>query len=383
VLVSEAALFVASVRNASRENLGFDLDHIAAVDVDLRAAGFTDSTEIAGGRRALEAVRRIPGVVAAGITNGATIPGYLNPRIIVPGRDTAPPGLADGEPTMSTVTAGFLEALMVPLRRGRLLTDDDVSSRRAVAVVSERFARIYWPGGDPIGQCVRVGRLTTTPCAEIVGVVGDRRSSPSDPQGATEVYFPAGTSALPKELAQAFLGRELAARITDNRPGIGAEIQRALLDALPGLTSARVRIGDAYLESQTRSWRLGAVVVGTFAAIALALAAVGVFGVWSHAVATRRRELGIRGALGARPGDLAWMVLREALMVASVGLVVGVAAALGVSRLVSSMLFGIAATDARVFAATAVVFATVTAAAALVPALRAALVDPRTALAAE
>jgi predicted permease len=380
ILVSEATLFVASIRNASREDLGFDLDHIAAADLDLRAAGFTDSTEIAAGRRALDAVRRIPGVVAAGITNGATIPGYLNPRITVPGKDSSPPGLADGEPSISSVTSGFLEALAVPLRRGRLLTDDDVSSHRAVVVVSERFARIYWPSEDPIGRCVRVGRLTTAPCAEVVGIVGDRRGSPSVARGEAEVYFPAGTSAVPAELSTTFLGRELAARIGGDRPSVSSDIQRALLDAIPGLTAVRVRVGDAYLEAQTRSWRLGAVVVGTFASIALALAAVGVFGIWSHAVATRRRELGIRGALGALPADLAWMVLREALVVASIGLAVGVAVALAASRLVSAMLFGIAATDPRVFVATAIVFAVVTSCAALVPALRAAFVDPRTVL---
>jgi predicted permease len=383
VLVSEATLFVASIRNASREDLGFDLEHVAAADVDLRAAGFTDSTEVAAGRRALDAVRRVPGVVAAGITNGAAIPGFLNPRITVPGKDSSPPGLTEYEPSMSTVTAGFLEALAVPLRRGRLLTDDDVNTRRAVAVVSERFARIYWPNEDPMGRCVRVGRLTTTPCAEVVGIVGDRRSSPAVARGEAEVYFPAHSAAIPGELAQAFLGRELAARMTGDRPNVGSELQRALLDALPGLTAVRVRIGDAYLEAQTRSWRLGAVVVGTFATIALALAAVGVFGIWSHAVATRRRELGIRGALGATPSGLAWMVVREALVVASMGLVVGVAAALAASRLVSSMLFGIAATDPRVFVATAVVFAVMTSCAAPVPALRAALVDPRTVFAAD
>lgn len=383
VLVSNATLFVTSIRNASREDLGFDLQHVAAADVDLRAAGFTDSTEIAAGRRALDAVRRIPGVTAAGITNGATIPGYLNPRITVPGKDSSPPGLANGEPSMSSVTSGFLEALAVPHRRGRLLSDDDVNAKRAVAVVSERFAKIYWPSEDPIGRCVRIGRLTTTPCAEVVGIVGDRRSSPSVARGEAEVYVPTGSSAIPAELAKTFLGRELVARITGVRASVSSELQRALLDALPGLTAVRVRIGDAYLEAQTRSWRLGAVVVGTFAAIALALAAVGVFGIWSHAVATRRRELGIRGALGARPSNLAWLVLREALIVASIGLVVGVAVALAASKLVSTMLFGIAATDPRVFVGTAMVFGVTTSCAALVPALKAALVDPRTVIAAE
>jgi putative ABC transport system permease protein len=258
-----------------------------------------------------------------------------------------------------------------------------VNVARPVAAVSERFARIYWPSEDPIGQCVRVGRLTTTPCATIVGVVGDRRGSPTMTRGEAEVFFPARSSAMPSSLAQTFLGRELAARVTDNRAGMSREMQRALLDALPGLTSVRVRVGEAYLETQMRSWRLGAVVIGAFATIALALAGVGVFGVWSQAVATRRRELGIRGALGARPSDLAWLVVAEALAVAAIGIAVGVGVALAASRLVSTMTFGISAADSRVFAGTSLVLGLTTLCAVLVPALRAAFVDPRTILASE
>ena len=156
-----------------------------------------------------------------------------------------------------------------------------------------------------------------------------------------------------------------------------------MLDVVPALTSVRVRVADAYLEAQTRSWRLGAVVIGVFAAIALALAAVGVFSVWSHAVAARRRELGIRGALGALPRDLAWLVVREALVVALVGSVVGVAGAAAASRVVSAMAFGISPLDPRVFLATAAVFGVVTCAGALIPAVRAAFTDPRTVLASD
>ena len=140
-------------------------------------------------------------------------------------------------------------------------------------------------------------------------------------------------------------------------------------------------MGDAYLEAQTRSWRLGAVVIGVFAAVALALAALGVFSVWSHAVATRRRELGIRGALGAQPGDLAWLVVRDALGVAAVGVVAGIAVAVALGTTVEALAFGISPQDPRVLAVSAAAFALVTVAATLAPALRAAFTDPRTALA--
>ena len=383
VLVSEAAVFAASLRNATRVDLGFDLARLVVADVDLRAAGLTDAKAPAGAARALDAVRRIPGVVAAGMTNGASVPGYLNPHLTVPGRDSAPPGIDESEPYTSSVTPGFLEALAVPLRRGRLLTAEDVVARRAVAVVSERFAGLFWRGEDPIGQCVRVGRLTTTPCAMVVGVVGDRRPSPSAPHGAAEIYLPDASSALPPDLSRTFLGREVAVRIDPARPDVTIELQRTLLDVLPALTSVRVRAGDSYLEAQTRSWRLGAVVIGAFASIALALAAVGVFSVWSHAVAARRRELGIRGALGALPRDLAWLVVREALGVAAIGLAVGLAAAIVAGRAVAAMTFGISPLDPRVFVATAVVFASVTLLATSIPAVRAALTDPRKILAEE
>ena len=218
VLVSEAAVFVASLRNAMRVDLGFDLSRLVVADVDLRAAGFTSATAIDAETRAIDAVRRLRGVVAAGMTNGASIPGYLNPTIRVPGRDSAPPGIDALEPSVSSVTPGFLDALGVPLRRGRMLTDDDVTARRAVTLVSERFARLYWRGMDPIGQCARVGRLTTTPCAEVVGIVGDRRGSPLDAHGVAEMYLPATSSALPDELARTFLGREVAVRVEPGGP---------------------------------------------------------------------------------------------------------------------------------------------------------------------
>ena len=214
-------------------------------------------------------------------------------------------------------------------------------------------------------------------------MVGDRRGSPAALHGTAEVYLPAASLSMPNELSQTFLGREVAVRVVAGRPDLRSPIQQALLDAIPALTSVRVRVGDEYLEVQTRSWRLGAIVIGVFAGIALVLAAVGVFSGWTYAVATRRRELAIRGALGALPMDLAWLVAREAVVVAAVGLAIGVAAAMAAANAVSAMTFGISATDPRVFVATALVFGAVTAVGSLAPALRAALTDPRTVLAAE
>ena len=384
VLVSQAAVFAASLRNALRVDLGIDVSHLVVADVDLRAAGLTEAAANDAAARALDAVRRLPGVVAAGMTNAASLPGYLNPPIRVPGRDSAPPGLEEWEPSASSVTPGFLEALGVTLRRGRAFSDDDVVARRPITLVSARFAQLYWPGSDPLDQCVQIGsRRANAPCAQVVGVVGDRRGSPSEVRGTAEVYLPAASRSMPNELAQTFLGREIAVRVAAGRPDIAARLQRTLLDVIPALTSVRVRVADQYLEAQRRSWRLGAVVIGVFAGVALVLAAVGVFSAWTHAVATRRRELGIRGALGALPRDLAWLVMREAVVVAAAGLMMGAAAAVAAARVVRAMTFGISPTDPRVLVATALLFGAVTGIAVVVPVLRAAFTDPRTVLAAE
>lgn len=383
VLVSEASVFAVSFRKATRVDLGFDVSHLAVADVDLRAAGLSEASSLEAATRGVERVRRIPGVAAAGMTNAASMPGFINYPTSVPGRDSAPPGVDDGEPFTSSVTPGFLEALAVPLRRGRMITAEDVAAQRAVIVVSERLARLYWPGASAIGQCIRIGRRPTTPCAEVVGVVGDRRQGPGAAHGVAELYLPLASRAVPAELARTFLGREIAIRLDAARPELVGEIQRTLLETIRGLTSVRVRSGEQYLEMQTRSWRLGAVVIGAFAGVAMLLAAVGVFGVWSHAVAARRTELGIRGALGALPSQLAFLVVREALLVAAVGLGVGIAGAVAASGTVRALTFGVSPLDPRILVGSALAFVAVTCVATLVPAIRAAATDPRTTLAAE
>jgi len=380
VLVSEAALFAVSLRNALRVDLGIALEHLAVADVDLRAAGLSGAAALSAAERAIDVVRRVPGVAATGMTNAATIPGYLNYTIAVPGRDSVPPGLAAGEPFVNSVTPGFLDALGVPRRLGRPLSDADVAGGRPVMLVSERLARIYWPGQNPIGQCARLGRQPSAPCAEVVGVVADRRASPADAHGVAELYLPLGSSAFPDRLAQTFPVRELAVRFDASPERQLPAVQQALLDVIPGLTSVRVRTGSEYVEAQVRSWRLGTVVIGAFGVVALALAAVGVFGVWSHAVARRTRELGIRGALGARPADLAALIGREACAVGLAGVVVGLAGAAAASRLVRAFAFGVSPLDPRVLGAAAGLLMLVTVLAALFPALRAASTDPLVAL---
>ena len=382
VLVAEAILFAASLRNATRTDLGVKLDHLLIADADLHAAGLSGPAALAAVRRALANVSVIPGVRAAGMTDAAALPNYLTFTVSVPSADSAaraagpPPSLING------ITADYLDALGLPLIAGRMLSDQDVAGGRPVAVISEGLARRFWPRATPLGACVTIGGASG-PCSEVVGVVGDRHKGPGDVAPDEEVYVPLGSPALPQGLASIFPGREVAVRVTGDLGQVESALRTALLDAVPQLTSVQVRTGEDYLERQFRSWRLGAGILSAFGVVALALAAVGVFGVSACVVDQRRRELGIRGALGARPSQLASLVLSESFWVNAAGIGLGVGGALAIARAVRALAFGVSPLDVRLLGIVALVLVTTTLLSALWPAVRAATVDPTTALRSE
>jgi predicted permease len=382
VLVAEAILFAASLRNATRTDLGVRLDHLLIADADLHAAGLSGADALAAVRRALAGVSAIPGVRAAGMTDAQALPGYLSYAITIPGADSAAQAAGPPPSMVNGVTAAYLDALGLPLNAGRALTDADVAGARPVALISEAMARRFWPRTTPLGACVKIGDASAR-CSEIVGVVGDRHGGPGDVAPDVEVYVPLGSPVLPKGLASIFPGREVAVRVTGDAGPVESALRTALLEAVPQLTSVRVRTGEDYLERQFRSWRLGAGILSAFGIIALALAAVGVFGVSACVVDQRRRELGIRGALGATPAQLASLVLSESFWVNAAGVVLGISGAFAVARVMRTLAFGVSPLDARLLGLVALVLVATTLLSALWPAVRAATVDPTTALRSE
>jgi predicted permease len=382
VLVAEAILFAASLRNAMRSDLGVKLDHLLIADADLHAAGLSGADALAAVRRALAGVSALPGVRAAGMTDAQALPSYLSYTITIPDADSAAQAAGPPPSMVNGVTAAYLDALGLPLIAGRALNDADVTGARPVALISEAMARRFWPRATPLGACVKVGDASAT-CSMVVGVVGDRHAGPGDVAPDVEVYVPLGSPALPKGLASIFPGREVAVRVTGDIGPVESALRTALLEAVPQLTSVRVRTGEDYLERQFRSWRLGAGILSAFGVVALALAAVGVFGVSACVVDQRRRELGIRGALGASPMQLASLVLSESFWVNAAGVALGLGGAFAVARAVRSLAFGVSPLDARLLGVVALVLVGTTLLSALWPALRAAAVDPTTTLRSE
>jgi predicted permease len=324
----------------------------------------------------IEAIRRVPGVTAAAVTNSLPYTSAQSERrpvdITIKGRwkeETklvAPLAGAD-------VSDDYFRTMRIPLLRGRLFTASDTATSPYVAVINERGAKLFFPDRDPIGEEILWGQLMpSNPYCRIVGVVGDVRHQAAEGDNGIELYYP---------LTQWPIANSYyVVRTSGAADAVAAEITRTVASADPALAVAetktmRQRIGESLWEQQ-----LWAAMFALFAVLALVLAAVGLYGVMSHSVSQRRRELGIRMALGAPPGSVGRMVVGEALRLVAVGTVIGLGISLAVARLIRSLLHGVAASDPLVYLGITGVLALVALAAAWVPALRAARVDPVIAL---
>jgi putative ABC transport system permease protein len=327
--------------------------------------------------RILAVLRRIPGVEAAAATNGlpyvgtqterghttVTVKGRRETRILVP--------LAGAD-----VTADYFHVMQIPLRRGRLFDASDTNTSPFVAIVNERGAKLLWPDRDAVGQEVLWGSASAVnPYCRIVGVVGNVRQQAAESDNRIELYYP---------VTQWPIGNSYYVVSTTVDPdAIAASVRRAIESTEPTASVAEMKTMERRIEESLWQRRLWGVMFTAFAVLALALAAVGLYGVISHGVAQRTREFGIRMALGAEPSGVSRIVLREAMTVVAIGMVLGVAVALAAGRAIAHLLHGVPAHDPVTFLTVAIVLSVTAAAAAWVPARRAARVDPIVAIRAE
>jgi hypothetical protein len=260
------------------------------------------------------------------------------------------------------------------LLRGRSVSSSDREAGPLVAVVSESMAKALWKGSDAIGHCLRMD-ADTAPCREVVGVAQDILfSNFAGGGGDLQLYIPASQSKVP--------GR-IVIRTTGDPRTLQEPVRRALQPMLPGLSYVYVRPMSSIIDGVTRQWRLGATMFTIFGALALVLAAVGLYGVIAYDVAQRLREMGVRIALGAQAADIRRLVLWEGLRVSAAGAALGAIAAFGAARYVEKLLFNTSARDPLAFGGAVAVILAVAVVASLVPARRATRVDPVVALKAE
>jgi putative ABC transport system permease protein len=380
VLLIGAGLLIRSFWRLQEVAPGFDPRNVLTAEVWLptpnqpdRGRYFAPEKKVAFARQLLERVRALPGVEYAGLTTGLPLGSNLSSGLFTAeGRETLGlEGSARGE--ARRVTPDYFRAMGIPLLSGRAFTESDDRVPASVAVVGERLARRIWPGEDPLGKRLKLGGPTSTaPWLTVVGVVGDVKSRGMDVETPLQIYIPF--------FSEPNLYMALAAR-TNSDPAaltrVVAEEARAIDGDQPVYN---VRTMEQALAVSTAQRRFSTLLLGIFAGVALVLAAVGIYGVMAYAVSQRTREIGVRMALGARPGHILRLVVGGGMAMALAGVAAGLAAAFALTRVMAGLLFDVSATDPLVFGAISILLVGVALLACYVPARRAARVDPLVAL---
>jgi putative ABC transport system permease protein len=348
---------------------GFDPRNVVAMHVRLGPARYaTDDQRSHFLERATQAIGSVPGVRSAAAALGRPMSG---PGVMAPVLRSTDPFVPYAQRTIAgwqSATAGYFETMRVRLLRGRTFTERDRLGAQPVAIVNETLAKLLWPTQDPIGQRILVARIEVP--WEVVGVIHDLKAPAAAANGGSggEVYTSYDQRTWPSV--------NFIVRASVDPAFISNAVRARLLEIDPDQPVTSIETVDQILADSLGQRRLTLWLIGGFAAVALILALIGLYGVIAYSVAQRTREIGIRHALGASFSQICGMVLGQGLKLAAIGVIVGIAGALGLTRLISGLLFGVRATNPAVFSAVAILFAVVAVLASYIPAHRAAKVDP-------
>jgi putative ABC transport system permease protein len=383
VLLIGAGLLIQTVARLQQRHPGFESSGVAAARVVLWVPGTRKESATALyniHRRVLDALEALPGVRSAAVTNYLPYSGTSIERIQA---DIFIKGRAEEETqTLASITGAdvspdYFETMRIPLVKGRLFDSTDTSESAPVVIVSERAARLFWPNQDPIGRDISWGKPTPdgNPWTRVVGVVGNVKHHAAEGEVGMEFYYP---------LTQWPVAASYYIARTDGDPdAILDTIRRTITGTERTIAVPWVKTVERTMVESLWQRRMWGVLFTAFAALALGLAAVGIYGVISFAVAQRAREMGIRQALGATPGEVRRQIVREGMGLCTIGAVIGLAGAFVLGRQASSLLFGVTGHDGLTYALMIVTMEAIGLAACWVPAMRASRVHPVIALRAE
>jgi putative ABC transport system permease protein len=387
LLLVGAGLLIRSFQHLLEVNPGFEPQHLLSMRLSPPSKAYPDGAPLnTFYQQVMNRVKAIPGVQAAGAVSELPLSdSYSSGTTFVEQTSVADipryaplNNLAFIEADYRTAAPGYFEALQIPLVRGRFLTDGDGSDTPMVAVVDRDFAHRFWPNEDAIGKRIAINTVpkSNPPIPQwctVVGVVGHVKNYGPDVDGREQTYFPLAQSPF-------FRSMYLAVRTTLEPASVTRAIRQQVLAVDKNMPIYEVNTMDRLLSNSVVQPRLNLTLLVTFAALALVLAAVGIYGVMAYTVTQRTHEIGIRMAIGAQTGDVLKQVLAEGARLAVIGLAIGLAGSLAATRLIATMLFGVKPTDPLTFAAVAVILTSVTLAACYIPARRATRVDPMVAL---
>jgi putative ABC transport system permease protein len=368
VLLAGAGLAARSFDRLTRVDPGFRTSNVLTFEIVLPEATYPQMAAITQFfRDYVERIQRQPGITAAGAVSFTPLArSRFGGSFSLLDR---PEASNEGNAQVRSVTPGYMEALSIPLRAGRFVDARDTEIAPRVALVSESAARRYWPGGNPVGKQIRVhvNESIRAP-REIIGVVGDVRIRGLEIEPVPVIYVPHAQYG-PETMS-------IVARTAGDPLQALPELKAILKSVAPGVAISRPRTAEDLIAASVAEPRFRTLLLSIFAIVSLALAAVGLYGVVAFSVNQRRAELGLRMALGANPGDVLRLVLREGMMPVAAGILVGLAGAAALASVMKTLLFGVDALDPVTFAAVATVLACVALAACYVPARRAMMVDP-------
>jgi predicted permease len=384
VLLIGSALLIRTAVALGRVQPGFDAAHVLTMRMSLTGPRFLESEGVERlVRDGVERLRGVPGVVAASATCCIPLEGGYGLPFVISGRPLEGPSHGGGG--WLTVSAGYFEVFRIPVKRGRSFNDRDTSQAPPVVIINETMARQFWPKGDPLNDRLVIGRgvmreFATERERQIVGIVGDVRDGGlnNDPQPTMYIpqpQVPDAANALNVRLTP----MAWVVRTQGDPHSVSSAVQEQLRQA-SGLPVSNVRTMEEVVSRSTSRERFNMWMMTVFGCSALLLAAIGIYGLMAYSVEQRTQEIGIRLALGAQSTQVKNMVVLQGMRLAIVGLGAGVAASLGLTRLIATFLFGVGKWDPLVFFAVPVLLGAVALVAVWLPARRASRVDPLVAL---
>jgi putative ABC transport system permease protein len=369
VLLIGSGLMLKSFLRLTDVNPGFKSDNLLTMSVGLTFVRYQDPVkQVAFFDQVLQRIRSLPGVVTAGACTS------LPPNNIQQGEGFAIEGKPNDNSSQPPsaiympATPGFLEALGVPIVRGRNVADSDNAQAPGVVVINQTLASRFFPGEEPVGRRMTIGGVPRT----IIGIAGDAKYEGLSMEAGPQVYVPYAQSPFP--------GMRIVVRTTTDPTSVMSAVRAQIqsVDSEEGPT--RVATMNELLSASVAQPRFNTFLIGLFAALAFVLAAIGIYGVISYDVSQRTSEIGIRMALGAERRDILKLILRQGAVLTLAGLVLGIAGAFALTRFLSGLLFEVRPTDPATYVVVSILLTAVAIAACLIPSRRATKVDPLEAL---
>ena len=383
VLLVGAGLMLRTLWSLQRIDLGFNPTGVLTMRISLPRGSYAETQQVVGFYARLEErIAATPGVTAVGAARSLPLGSTIGDFGLMVDGYVPPPG-TNAKGDWQIVTAGYLPAIGEQVLRGRAIDRTDTSDSQLVGLINEEMARRYWGGRNAIGGRFKIGGRADRPWVSVVGIVKDVRHN-----GVTDIvkekfYIPHTQWHRSLGNANLIRGMTLVVRTQGNPSSFTSQVKGTIREMDPNLPVADVRTMEDVVGGAMSTPRFTSVLLSIFAALALTLSAVGIYGVLSYVVSRRTREIGIRVAIGAGRGQVLQMVLRSGVSLALYGIAAGLMLAFGVTRLLGGLLHGVGPADPATFAVVAVALTAVAALASVVPAWRASRVDPVVALKAD